>query len=360
MSARSAKHGGVTAAERKLVERGLERGMDLVDLSINLNPFGAPANVVAAIRHCEINSYPDSKSTELRKAFGERLHLSSDQIVFGNGATELLWGLARLFASASASALVVEPTFSEYARAAEACGAKVFSYWGHREYHYSVTPDEIALEAHRLRVQSVYLCRPNNPTGGGMPFAELKELAEALGSVRLILDESFLSLSRMAAEANLELPDNVIRVRSLTKDFAMPGLRLGYLVTTATLAASLEANRPPWTTSSIAQAAGMAILESGESLSAARKELLAASDQLCSGLSKFELETLPTSTIFALVDVGGGAAFRSRLLRSGVVVRDTASFGLPQHVRIAAGNSATQARLWAAIERALDEGSPTP
>ncbi len=344
------QHGGITSEERAALRAKFGPDFVPVDLSVNINPYGPPPGVLAAVRSCRISDYPDATASDLRVEYGRRLDISPRQLVFGNGATELLWTLARYLTSTASPALIVEPTFSEYARAAKASGARVIGHWTDAAPGAQPDPDAIAREVHQVGAGSLYLCRPNNPTGCVLPFEELRGLAQALARVAVVLDESFLSLSDVADDAGLKLPANVIRVRSLTKDFGIPGLRLGYLIASPGISAALEGSRPPWTTSAPAQAGAMAILEEDAFLAGSRRRLLEGRDELLQSLLKLGMQPSPTATIFTLVDVGGGRSFRKRLVRNGVVVRDAASFGLPDHVRIAVGSPSMHQKLWAAIE----------
>lgn len=342
-------HGGLSDRERRVLRARLGPWVEVEDLSVNINPFGPPKRVETAIRRCALSSYPDTTAEEARSAYGDRLGVLPESIVFGNGATELLWTLARHLVDPTRPALIVEPTFSEYARATEAFGGRVVE-------HRSASPefahdvDAIVRDATRIGAASVYVCRPNNPTGTVLPFEDLLRLAHGVGGLTVVLDESFLSLSDAAHDEFRELPDNVVRLRSLTKDFGIPGIRVGYLIASAALADSLERFRPPWTTSSPAQAAALAALEEDKFLGESRKLLLEGRDELVAILSDFGRPTTATATFFALAEVGSGAAFREALLGHGIVVRDGASFGLPGHVRIAAGTPRGRTRLRRALE----------
>ena len=344
------EHGGLSELEATKVRHEHGEDLEFVDLSVNINPSGPPPNVLSAIRAADLSKYPDPEMRELRSAWAQSLAISPNRVVFGSGACELLWTLARVLSSPTAPVLIVEPTFSEYARAALACGARVNGVWGAASSDFRVSSASILSEARRTGAKSVYLCRPNNPTGTLMPFDEVTWLASTLGEVQLVLDESFLSLSEAATDRKRQLPQNVIRVRSLTKDFALPGLRLGYLIASPSLAEQVETARAPWTISSCAEAGAFAILNEEKSLEQSSAAFLRNRLELERGLSSFGLQFVPSATVFTLVEVGEAVSFRSSLLESGVVVRDASSFGLSSHVRIAAGTEPMRTRLWMAVE----------
>jgi histidinol-phosphate/aromatic aminotransferase/cobyric acid decarboxylase-like protein len=132
------------------------------------------------------------------------------------------------------------------------------------------------------------------------------------------------------------LPDNVLVVRSLTKDFAMAGLRIGLLLGARDLVSKVEAHRPTWSTSAPAQAAIAEAARQSEFVATSYQKLRADRDKVGGALRAHGLRPLPSTSVYQLVHVGDGAQFRDQLLLRGVLVRDCASFGLPAYARIAA------------------------
>jgi histidinol-phosphate aminotransferase len=317
---------------------------------VNLNPDGPPAALLAALRDAPLARYPDAHGRAAREAWARELDLVPERIAVGHGAADLLWAVVRAFVKAGERVVIAEPTFSELRVAAEVAGAAV-------ERVFTADPalqldlDELAARARGARL--VYLCTPNNPTGEGIAAERVAGLARALGDTLLVLDQSFLSLSDLAHEARAPLPANVIAVRSLTKDFALPGLRIGYLLATPGLVADIEGARPTWATSApalcaIAQAAREQpfVRESWQRMRSDRAHLRQR-------LGELGLAPLPGVTAFVLVPVPSAADLTHRLLAGGIYVRDASSFGLPGHVRIAARPRADVERLCACLAGSL-------
>ena len=145
----------------------------------------------------------------------------------------------------------------------------------------------------------------------------------------------------------------MIAVRSLTKDHAIPGLRAGYLATTEALAGRIEAARPPWTTSAPAQAAIIAATHEETFVAESRARLLANRVRLTSRLDALGFATIPSTTVYTLVRVGDARALREQLLaRHRILVRDCASFGLPDFIRVCARALPDEDRLVAALTEA--------
>jgi histidinol-phosphate/aromatic aminotransferase/cobyric acid decarboxylase-like protein len=167
--------------------------------------------------------------------------------------------------------------------------------------------------------------------------------------VCVVADQSFLALSDYAHELHVRLPDNVACVRSLTKDFALPGLRIGLLIGAPALVARIEAQRPTWSTSAPAQAAIAAAASEQAFVQDSWARLREDRAAVARVLRAHGLSPLPSASAYQLVRVADAAAFCRRLWAHGVVLRDCSSFGLPDHVRVAARPAPELAQL----ERAL-------
>jgi histidinol-phosphate aminotransferase len=143
----------------------------------------------------------------------------------------------------------------------------------------------------------------------------------------------------------------VVVIRSLTKNFGLAGLRLGYAVAEPIVVEALSRSRPPWTVNALAQAAGLAALGDEHHLQEGRRLARRAKALLVDHLGRLGLECVPSRANFWLVEVGDAAELRHQLLLHGILVRDCASFGLPRHIRLAARPLPECERLLGAIER---------
>lgn len=340
-------HGGLLDAD--LARLGRAPG-DVVDFSVNVNPYGPDAHVLRAVREAPVDRYPDPTGLRARQALGERLELPAERLVLGNGAAELLWTLVEATVRPGDAVLVVEPTFSELRSAAVRKGAHIASFRVGPEDGFRWRPDALAQAVRDARPRLVYLGAPNNPTGISVEAGTLAWLAERAPETTFVVDQSFLSLSVRHDERRARLPDNVVGVRSLTKDHAIPGVRAGYLVATRALAARVESCRPPWTVSAPAQAAVVAACERDGFVDESRARLWSDRDRLIAGLRAIGFDPLPSDTPFFLVRVGDAPALRRRLFeRHAILVRDCASFGLAEYIRLMARPAPDADRLVAAL-----------
>jgi histidinol-phosphate aminotransferase len=322
----------------------------LLDFSVNVNPYGPTPRMREAIRDAAIDRYPDPTAGPARAALARMWDVDPEGVVLGAGAAELLWTITRAAVRAGDPVVVAGPTFSEPRAAAESAGARVHEVRASAEASFRHDPEPLAraIGAHRARL--VYLCAPNNPTGLAWPASELAALVSDHPGALFVVDQSFLSLSERHADAAVRLPDNAVRVRSLTKDHAIPGTRVGAALATPAFAKTLERMRPAWSTSAAAQAAAIAAADEPDFVARSRSRLLDDRDHLVEGLRAQGLHPVPSSTVFVLVRMEETRGVRARLLqRHGILVRDCASFGLPEHVRIAARGAADTDRLLDAL-----------
>jgi histidinol-phosphate aminotransferase len=164
-----------------------------------------------------------------------------------------------------------------------------------------------------------------------------------------VVDEAYLAFAPGLASVVGHHRDNLLVLRSLTKDYALAGLRLGYAIGSAPMIETLARVRPPWSVNAFAQAAGVAALNDGDHLRQSLTVLQQAKAELLTGLSSLGLAPVPSAAPFFLLPVGNGAFFRRALLRQRIVVRDAASFGLPGYVRISTRTPEQNERLLQAI-----------
>ena len=344
-------HGGVRPADLRAL--GL-RPEDVLDFSASISPIGPPAATWEAMAQVDLTAYPDPECLELREALSRHLSGAGDanrsvpieRILVGNGSTELIHLLARAFLGspqsgprpgAANSALLFTPTYGEYSGACRLAGAPVISFDADKSPPFRWDLDEAVRRIKEDRPSLVFLCNPNNPTGVYLDAGDVQTLAEVVAGYGglLVLDEAYLSFVADPWDS-LGLVDggNVVLLRSMTKDYALTALRLGYAVASDDVIAALAALQPDWSVNGLALAAGLAALADAGYLDRARAAVEKARDLLVHRLGEQGFTVHPSSANYLLVDVGDGAQWRERLMRRGLFVRDCASFGLPTCIRI--------------------------
>jgi histidinol-phosphate aminotransferase len=315
------EHGSVAAAE--LTPFGWTPAQ-VLDFSVNTNPLGPAPTVLRAIQDTDWTRYPGDDEAPLRTGLAHRAKVTPDHVALGNGSAELLWLIALAVLQPGDRVIVVGPTFGEYARAARSVGAEV-----------SDAHTLVDLPAGRL----MFVCNPNNPTGVLHTAQDIERLLSQDTRRVLVLDEAYaaFALDGWRSEPLLAKHANLVILRSLTKDHALPGLRLGYLLAAPEVARAVEAVRPPWSVNAGALRAGLATLEpeADAHVQRAGEVVRAARELLTDGMLRLGYAVLPSAANFVLVEVGDAAAFRRALLPHGLIVRDCTSFGLPGYARIA-------------------------
>ena len=343
-------HGGIKPAELRAL--GLHPA-DCLDFSASVSPLGPPAAVAPAIAAVNLAAYPDPHCLDLKDAIAA--HHAADQVApanisVGNGSTELIHLLARAYIAApppgcSNSALLLTPTYGEYAGAARTAGGAVHTLDAVRSPHgFSWDLDAAARRIAAHRPVLVFICNPNNPTGALLTPDDLRLLTSAIAAAGslLVVDEAYINLADAGADA-AAIPiamstDSAIILRSMTKDYALTALRLGYAIARPPVIARLDTFQPDWSVNGLAQAAGIAALSAAgpdaDYLERARAAVAAARQRIVDGLAALGIPCYPAAANFVLAPVGDATALRNALARQGLFVRDCASFGLPDCIRI--------------------------
>lgn len=353
----SAVHGGIDQDE--LDRLGLDSDR-ILDFSVNTNPFGPAPGVREVLTNVALDRYPDPAAWALRNALADHLDVQPEQILPGNGASELIWLVALAFLKPGARVLVLGPTYSEYSRAAALMGAAVATLLAKEDYDFAFHPNQVLAGLRRLRPRLVFLCNPNNPTGTFLEPEEIGSWARKFPGTLFIVDEAYLGyvpeiclrLALAADSPNAKRKqdiDNLLVLRSMTKDLGLAGLRLGYAVGSAEVISWLARARPPWSVNSLAQAAGVEALRHFNYYQDSLKKLADEKTDLVRGLRTLGFKPATSTMPFFLLPVGDGSRFRLTLLKKGMLVRDAASFGLPGHVRINTRRPEDNARLLAVL-----------
>ncbi len=345
-----AVHGALDFAELRRV--GIDPD-EILDFSSNTNPYGPSPAVRAALANVPIDRYPDRESLALRAALADFVGVPADQILVGNGASELIWLAALAFARPRCPVVVVGPTYGEYARAASLTDSNVVFWRARAEDNFAPDPGALWRELARVHPWLVFLCSPNNPTGAIFPTNALAWLAPRHPAALFVVDEAYLPFAVGAGSALDLAADNVLVLSSMTKDFGLAGLRLGYAVGPEPVIAALRRGQMPWSVSTPAQAAGVAALADLAHRDRSLDLLRQAKAGLLTGFARLGLSPLPSAVPFFLVRVGDGGAFRDALLARRILVRDCASFGLPDYVRISTRRPEENECLLAAVREVL-------
>jgi histidinol-phosphate aminotransferase len=332
----------------------MTRQSERVELACNENPLGPSPLVIAAVQAelSRIHRYPEADAS-LRRSLASHLGVGEDEVVVGNGASDLLELLVRTFCSGTQRVLFAEPSFVVYRLACLAHGVP-FTEVALDGYVHDLSAMARAVSP---GTKLVFIANPNNPTG---TYVGRKALAAFLAAVprevMVVLDEAYAEYADAAdfpdgLELRREYP-NAIVVRTFSKIHGLAGLRLGYAVMPRELAEYVHRVRAPFAVSRVARAAGLAALSDREHVERCRELNRIERTFLQQRLTELGLRVVPSQANFLLFDVGRPAAgIHDALAAQGVVVR--ALPALRSMLRIGVGTRTENERSLAALQAVL-------
>lgn len=303
------------------------------DFSVNLNPLGVPSEVQWVLTEAALhaNKYPDIFHERLINETAELFGISSNKIIYGNGASELIMAICHCFTPKKA--LLLAPCFSgyEYALNGAAPDCKVI------QYHLS---EENDFELHHSFLETIivekpdilFLTNPNNPNGKLIDNHLLTEIVKTCRDLKitLVVDECFLPLTGKDSSQSL-IPSisgqgNVIILRAFTKTFAIPGVRIGYAICSkSTIAEAIKLHLPEWNLSIFAQMAGVECLHHQEYLKDAVRVVEDERSYLTRELKKMGAKVFSSDVNFILFKCKE-RDLNSKLLDYRILVRDCSDY----------------------------------
>ncbi|WP_025681125.1 threonine-phosphate decarboxylase CobD [Paenibacillus massiliensis] len=337
---------------------------DFLDFSANINPLGPPDEVKEALMNGlqSVIRYPDPGHRSLKSLLSRRLRISPERISIGNGAAEsmalILLGLRPQRVG------LVEPCFSEYAELSLKFGASTSRVYGKASLQWRADVEDI--ERLISEVDLLFMGQPNNPNGVQYGREELLAVAAAAerSGTYLVLDEAFMDFipaaERITLLPDLERYSRVILIRSMTKFYAIPGLRLGYALAAPDVIRRMTDQQVTWSVNGLALLAGEACLSSGQAYEDQTLKLIAQERQrLLSGLSELGCGVTASQTNYLLVRAPGmwkAVELQDALGRRGVLIRSCAMYpGLTDsHFRIAVKDQEANQVLLSVMEAVLE------
>jgi len=351
------EHGGDIwgAAERQGVP--LSR---VLDFSANINPLGPSLKARKRLARdvSLIALYPDKRQAELRRLLAARDGIAEDCILFGNGATQLIHLLPRV--GRYKRALIVEPTFSEYRRALSNSGSEIREFFLTPKNNFHLDLNLLLRVLGREQPNVLLLASPNNPTGLVSPHRMLLRVSAFCEErdIDLIVDESFIEFTTEPSLMTLATHRrHLLVVRSLTKSFALAGLRIGYLVAGRSRVEELAHRMEPWSVNTLALSAAAASILDTNYIQKARSLIQREREYLSRELPQLGwLHSYPSSANFLLARIRAryttAPALERMLAARNVLVRDASDFrGLDnQYLRFAVRQRRENRRLLAELE----------
>lgn len=325
---------------RSIEEVAAEYGLsEVVKLASNENALGPAPDAVDAIRGAldGLHRYPDGGAKALAEALAEKLGVSPACVFMGNGGDDVLSVLSRTFLNEGDEVVIPQPTFSPYEHVSRVMGAKVL-FSPLREMRIDL--DDVFTRISG-RTKIVFLCSPNNPTGGILAEDELVSFLEKLpDGLLVLLDEAYGDFADDPA-----YPDSVslierfplVVLRSFSKIYGLAGLRVGFALSREGVVGYMNRVREPFNVNQLAQAAALAALEDDNYKERAVALVREGREALYAAFGGMGLEYAESQANFIFVRVGDGDAAMNALMREGVIVRPGSAFGHPEWIRVTVG-----------------------
>lgn len=330
-------HGGniFRAAE----QLGLDES-EIIDFSASINPLGIPKTVLAGIKDAlrYVHNYPDPDAKQLTAALAEHYAIDQQSIVCGNGSTELIYLVIR--ALNPEKILIPAPTFSEYERAAGS-SRKISHFTLSATDGFAVNPDTFISamaggsgslsykKALTTSVDMAFLCNPNNPTGGILRKPDMLKITAAARDLKchLVVDEAFIDFSPEDSIVT-EVQDNpyLIVLRSMTKFYALSGLRIGYGVFPMKIIDRIREYKEPWTVNMLAQVSGAAALNDESYKEDTFRIMRNEKKTLEDGFRLLKISYLPSAANYYLLQLDKVRHITESLAEKGILIRDCSNF----------------------------------
>lgn len=320
----------VTVPHGGLYSAGMKPDSKIIDFSSNVNPLGFPQEVKNMIKkNLEILSiYPDPNSTDLRNSLEKYTGIKKNQIIIGNGATEIIYNFCKAFIKKNTTAVIPIPTFEEYEAATLLQGGRVFHF-----KTMNLNEKILTLQSMITKNKCVFLCNPNNPTGKLVKRKNMLKILETTyeKSALMFVDECFIELvpeSNESLTPYLKEFDNLFILRSLTKSFGLAGLRIGYGLGSKKMIDILRRIKIPWNVNALAQKAAILALSNKSHLYKTRELIKNELDFLTTHISKLKnFSYYPSSTNFVLLESKlNSKSVQKKLIKEKILIRDCSTF----------------------------------
>jgi histidinol-phosphate aminotransferase len=331
---------------------------DIVKLASNENPLGTSPKALAAIREVlpELNRYPDGSGFKLRRALAARHGISIEEIILGNGSSEILEMLARAFIADGDEAVISQQSFVMYELVVNQVNGRPVAMPTAAGRRHVLDAIAAAVTSH---TKLVYIANPCNPTGTYSTRAEVDRLLAAVGErVLVVLDQAYQEYVDRPdfpdGLDDLKAGHNVIVLRTFSKIYGLAGLRIGYGMAAPEVIATLNRVRSPFNTSSLAQVGALGALDDDEWAHRSRAHNLREMTFLESELRRRGIKYTPSVTNFVLLEFDSDVReLFVEFQRRGVIIRPVGGPGLSNCARVSVGTRSENEKFLAALDQLI-------
>lgn len=307
---------------------------EIIDMSSNINPLGPPPGLIPYLKHHidAVGSFPDVDAREISERFADSCGIDPKRVLAGNGTTQIIYSIPQ--ALAVDRALIIGPTYSDYADACHLHDVKTAFAFAEASKNFQVDVNQ--MKTRLDQADAVFICNPNNPTGSLIPTDALEILCRSYPETVFIIDESYLpfvpggeSLSLHALEYS-----NLIVLSSISKIFAIPGLRIGFVISAADIIKKFKRFLQPWSVNSLAQLAVRHLMANKDDTDAfiekTQRHIRAERRRFLDTARNFsEIQLFPSTTNFILAQLPYGLQAEdvtNQLARDKILIRNCHNF----------------------------------
>lgn len=306
----------------------------ILDYSSNINPLGVPKKFIDIAKESfdKLAHYPDPYYIELRKKIAEFNSVSMDNIIVGNGATEILFLYMR--ALKPKKVLLLAPCFAEYERALKSVAANIEYFELKERNNFYPDVEKLKREIGKGDYDLLLFCNPNNPTGQFIRLEDIKEIIKTCEkkNTKIFIDEAFIEFVENWKEKTVSFLKNkhIFIMRAFTKFFAIPGLRLGYGISfDEEILKKIWEEKEPWTVNTFANLAGLTMLDDKEYIEKTEKWISEEKEFMYQELSKFQyIKAYKTECNFILIKLFNisSTSLRAKMIEKNILIRDASNF----------------------------------
>ncbi|MCL1984403.1 MAG: histidinol-phosphate aminotransferase family protein [Methanomassiliicoccaceae archaeon] len=337
------------------------------DFSHNLNPFGPPDCIPELVSKAlsGVYHYPDDNSTEMKEVLANHFNVGAENAIVGSGSSDIIRTFPNTFLGKGEVALIPRPSFAEYANHCRLTGASVRELLLTEKNDLRINEDELLSKANG--VKAVYICNPNNPTGRIEPREKILRIVKECGerNILVFLDETLLELvpshNEVSCVKDVKNYDNLVVIGSLTKSFAIPGIRIGFGFADENIIKAMDKVRMTWNVGHIEQCVASALIrdhmdhvtKAADMMHREAKEMHRRLNEIGFGVgmtdSYFFFESLKSSGMSV-------PEFKYKMLSEKIMIRDCGSFGpeFKDHIRFCVKDRKRNEMFIDAVKKAMD------
>ena len=347
------EHGGLNYSQ--LRKEGIDPNR-ILDFSVSINPAALPDRVREKFQNSCITRYPDSGSTHLREKIAEFNNIPViENILVVNGTSQGIFLIVQALINERDRIGIVSPSYSEYYDACSLRTDKIDLIHMRGQADFQFPLQVICSYIENASPRMIWICSPNNPTGTYLDERSFEMIRQSCleSDTLLLLDEAYICFVPEEHRYNA-LRKNVLILRSMTKDFGFPGLRLGYLMGEEIYIEKIKKWQPDWSINAPAQEAGIAGFEEIEYYRQSWREIIRKRQDMRKDLNKMGLQTYASNANFFLMEIDDIEALKAHLWQDCILIRDCRSFGLEKMIRIGVNTDGANGKLINSIKEYLE------